>query len=551
MVRKSIKSRPEGVFEGDTVAINPNDFKICGSCRHINLMSDSICRGCDRSFFDTGKSASQQGAGTIFGWLLIGLGGVLLFAFPFGTILGIFLIVFGWKKKDASSFHTIESASRPGVGTFIGWLMIVCGVVSLFAFPIGTILGIMPIIIGSKVLKASTLNAREKRTSFEGEAVDLLSALASEQKKEAESVYQAGLQAFGFESYETAITKMEQAIRLGASDRQGKYVLAASYYNRDQFDKCIPILKALVEDHAAPVGAAELLARAYVHKGVSAIDQLDFMVKQGTAFSQSLQDEIALACAKYCEEQADTSPNAVVAIERASQLEPNALTHVKALIAIAVKQENWPQGRGYGARLPIGQHDAGSIALYALCLKKAMDNSNEAVQVFRAQLGNHPEDSEIRLRCVEVFMAQKEFDQAENLLRDGVTEDPTDLRVRYHLALVYMMSGQIQDCIGELQQVLRTEGFESYRSKEEIYVLLARCFVRLGMLEAAMKQFLLAGRSEKHLDDLCELGLRFEEARDGRNARACWEEVYATDIRFKDVATRIGSAQENDWAPHP
>jgi hypothetical protein len=114
-----------------------------------------------------------------------------------------------------------------------------------------------------------------------------------------------------------------------------------------------------------------------------------------------------------------------------------------------------------------------------------------------------------------------------------------------------MMSGQIQDCIGELQQVLRTEGFESYRSKEEIYVLLARCFVRLGMLEAAMKQFLLAGRSEKHLDDLYELGLRFEEARDGRNARACWEEVYATDIRFKDVATRIGSAQENDWAPHP
>ncbi|MFY9854665.1 MAG: hypothetical protein WAK26_12390, partial [Terracidiphilus sp.] len=94
-------------------------------------------------------------------------------------------------------------------------------------------------------------------------------------------------------------------------------------------------------------------------------------------------------------------------------------------------------------------------------------------------------------------------------------------------------------------------GFESYRSKEEIYVLLARCFVRLGMLEAAMKQYLLAGRSEKHLDDLYELGLRFEEAGDGRNARACWEEVYATDIRFRDVATRVGSAREIDWAPHP
>jgi hypothetical protein len=53
---------------------------------------------------------------------------------------------------------------------------------------------------------------------------------------------------------------MEQAIKLGASDRQGRYVLAASYSHRKQFDKCVPILEALVEDQEPPEGAAELLA---------------------------------------------------------------------------------------------------------------------------------------------------------------------------------------------------------------------------------------------------------------------------------------------------
>jgi tetratricopeptide (TPR) repeat protein len=223
------------------------------------------------------------------------------------------------------------------------------------------------------------------------------------------------------------------------------------------------------------------------------------MIKQRIACCQSLQDEITLACAKYCEEHVGTSPNAITVLERANQLEPSALAHVKALVAVAVREENWPKGRAYGALLPIEQHDVDSIALYVLCLNSTMDNSKEAVQVYGAQLRNHPEDSETRLRRAQAFRAQKEFGQAETLLRDGVTSDPRDLRVRYHLALVYMMSERIQDCIGELQQLLRTEGFESYRSKEEIYVLLARCFVRLGMLEAAMKQYLLAGRSEDYL----------------------------------------------------
>lgn len=81
-----------------------------------------------------------------------------------------------------------------------------------------------------------------------------------------------------------------------------------------------------------------------------------------------------------------------------------------------------------------------------------------------------------------------------------------------------------------------------FRSPMADQALLARCFVRLGMLESAMKQYFLAGRSDRYLEDLYDLGLKFEAAGDRRNARACWEEVYATDIRFKDVRARICSS---------
>lgn len=471
------------------MAINPNDFKVCSSCRHVNLVSDSRCRGC-----------------------------------------------------YSYSFYTVESASRPGTGSIQGMIMVGIGVVLLFFFPVGTIAGIFLILIGWKINKASIYNAKERRNSFDREAVQLLSTIASTQQREAENLYQIGLQAFASGSFETAITSLEPAIKLGASDKQGRYVLAASYYNRDEFDKCIPILKALVEEQAPPAGTAELLTRAYVQRGISTVDQLDFVINQGTGFSQSLQDEITLACAKYCEGNPSAYPNTVSILERANELEPSAPIHVLGLLRDAMRGEDWARGCTYGARLSIEQHDADSIALYAICLCKAMDNSDEAVEVYRAQLRNHPEDSEIRLRCAQTFMAHRQFGEAETLLRDGVIVDSNDLRLRYHLALVLMMSGRIQDCVGELQKILRTEGFELYRSKEEIYVLLARCFVRMGMLEAAMKQYLLAGRSEKHLEDLYDLGLKFEAAEDARNARACWEEVYATDIRFKDVAARICSS---------
>jgi hypothetical protein len=62
------------------------------------------------------------------------------------------------------------------------------------------------------------------------------------------------------------------------------------------------------------------------------------------------------------------------------------------------------------------------------------------------------------------------------------------------------------------------------------------------MFEAALKQYLLAGRSQENTDELYKLGELFEARGDFKSARACWEEIYATDVRFRDVSAKITAA---------
>lgn len=465
--------------------MNLSDYKICTSCKEMNLAGVSHCRFC-----------------------------------------------------YANSFQSLQSASSRGcLGTAFGIIFLICGVISLFVPPF--IWGIVPIAIGVALLKSSGLNAKEKRISYESQATNLLSSVAESQQKEANAYYSSGMQAFASGSFKDAESAFERAYKTGRIDGQNMFMWVASLYNQGELDRCIPTLKGLIDGDKPPDGASELLARVYLRKGLSSIEQVSFLLKNQLQYGRSLQIDITLTCARFCELNCCFFAEAIPLYDLANKLEPETLAHLKALLECAVRGGKWQEGKAYGSRLSLDKLDHESISLYARCLCNLMDISTSAVEVYQRCLENQPDDTDVRLRCAQAFISQKQLSVAEKLLENGIAVDDNNLRIRYHLALVHMLVGRFQDCIGELQNVLRMKNFESYRSKEEIYILLARCFVRIGMLEAAMKQYILAGRSEGHLNDLYDLGLKFKENGDHRNARACWEEIYATDIRYKDVAAML------------
>jgi hypothetical protein len=218
------------------------------------------------------------------------------------------------------------------------------------------------------------------------------------------------------------ITNLEGAIKLGLNDDQTKYALAASYYNRDEFDKCVPILMALVLSGSAPSGARELLVRSWPPLGVNSLNEVSDLLQQRSTFPQPLQDEISLGCARYCEEHPGSYADSVAVIEHANKLEPRNVIQIKALLEAMVAEQNWVQGRVYGARLPLEVHSPESIALYARCLCNAMDISRESVEVYCQYLRLHPQDSDVRLRCAQAYISQKQLDDADAILRMGIDE---------------------------------------------------------------------------------------------------------------------------------
>lgn len=69
---------------------------------------------------------------------------------------------------------------------------------------------------------------------------------------------------------------------------------------------------------------------------------------------------------------------------------------------------------------------------------------------------------------------------------------------------------------------------------------MGKCLSEKGLLEAALRQYQQADKGEETLEALYELGMRFEAKGALREARQCWEAIYAVDVAFRDVASRVG-----------
>ena len=102
-----------------------------------------------------------------------------------------------------------------------------------------------------------------------------------------------------------------------------------------------------------------------------------------------------------------------------------------------------------------------------------------------------------------------------------------------------MQAGRYEDAIGTLQSFMKTGSWEEYRSKGDVHRIMGICMMRQGTLSQALKQYQMADRSMQTLDRLYELAGMFEAQKDLLSARACYDEIYAEDVTYKDVAAKI------------
>ncbi len=138
-------------------------------------------------------------------------------------------------------------------------------------------------------------------------------------------------------------------------------------------------------------------------------------------------------------------------------------------------------------------------------------------------------------QAVEKEKAEFVFNDAE----DRVRRYPNDLQFRYEYGVLLFERGRYLEAIEQFQQSQRNP----QRRTRSLYYL-ARCFEAKGQYDLAAEQLEkaaseIAVMDETKKDILYELSLIYEKLGRPEKAVELLKEIYATDVRYKDVAERI------------
>jgi thioredoxin-like negative regulator of GroEL len=510
------------------MAINNNDFKVCDRCAKVNPVSNTFCVACGGR--DAWRSV-QSSPRVAVNYNDFKVCNHCAKVCPEGDTCCM-----ACGGRDA--WRSIQSSSSMNISeAFVMMFWFLVGILALFFVPIGTVLGAISLFLSYKKFAN---RHKEEVNRNKDRAVQLFQQMLGNQQSDMAGVYADAQARFNLGDYAMALPLFKRARTLGKNDDQTSFELAVCSYNLKEYQESSPLLENLLGKPNPPHTAEELLARSYLGAGIETEKQIAYLARFRQTAPEKLKNRITLALADNFAARSTTgSEDAREVLHDACQIDPKNANYVAAIARLYLSRDDPGQSLQYCRRLIVEEHGPAGLAVYAKTLHRAALTDEEAVSVYQKYLLSNPCDADIRLQLAQALILKGQVAGAVETYQAGLHLDPRDLRLRYHLALALKMGGETEAAIGELQEIMRTDGFESYRSKDDISRLLSKCFIKKNMLRAAMKQLLTIARSSETLEDLYELGGLFEAAVDPQNARICWEEIYATDVAFKGISGKL------------
>jgi len=151
--------------------------------------------------------------------------------------------------------------------------------------------------------------------------------------------------------------------------------------------------------------------------------------------------------------------------------------------------------------------------------------------------------------------SSKTLDLSEIRFEFGVEEDApadsSDYETHYQMAVAYQEMGLMEEAIKEFQDAISQIGDDDKtRRFFQCATLLGHCFMQKGMAKLALKWFNRALEtpglnSDEKKGIWYELGEAYEVDGDSDNAARYFEQVYAEDVDFRDVGTRLQNLMVN------
>ena len=128
------------------------------------------------------------------------------------------------------------------------------------------------------------------------------------------------------------------------------------------------------------------------------------------------------------------------------------------------------------------------------------------------------------------------------MAKKRVSDNPTDLQLRYELGETLIKAGQFTEAIQELQRAKQNPNV-----RLKAMNLLGQCYVEKNMLDIAVKQFRDAAGETTVMDatkkDITyRLGIVLEKMGKKDEYLECMKQIYEVDYGYLDVAKRVESS---------
>jgi tetratricopeptide (TPR) repeat protein len=243
------------------------------------------------------------------------------------------------------------------------------------------------------------------------------------------------------------------------------------------------------------------------------------------------KEAVSLEQANRVQKTEDQAQNLIAEYEARLKTEPNNVRLLRNIAELYTQKKKFDLALQYYEKITAtdaGANDASIAAAIATTKARRFDHQIEQLDA------TAPDYTD---RVAQINAEKQAYRIAECQKR--VEKNPTDLSIRYEMGVLYFEAGKITEAMGEFQKSKNNPN-----KKIASMNYLAQCFAKRKMYPLAASTLQDAIKDKQTFDEekkdlVYNLGTVFEVMEKKKESVEQFEQIYAIDIGYKDVAAKV------------
>jgi len=243
------------------------------------------------------------------------------------------------------------------------------------------------------------------------------------------------------------------------------------------------------------------------------------------------QEAKSLEQANRVQKTEDQAERLIREYEVEVKAQPNNVRRLRDLAELYRQKKDFAKSLEYYERIKATEAGASDASIDAAIAQTKSRQFDYQIEQLDATAPDYTE------RVAQINADKQAYRIAECQKR--VDRNPTDLAIRYEMGVLYFNAGKITEAMAEFQKAKNNPN-----KKGPSMNYLAQCFAKRKMFPLAVSTFQEAIKEKQIFDDekkelVYNLGTVFEAMEKTKEAIEQFEQIYAIDIGYKDVAAKV------------